>query len=292
MTNRRASTDRDRRKSPLARAAQVAAVAVVGLFFAWTGASAATLLKSMFAEPVRPRSANAAGPTFTAASPVGDFGPGVWTVAGMPWSLEIVRISPSDLVRRMERVPGDLPDTIMPSRESEPLLTLCRSCCPAGRTAEDHTVYAMDQQSVRVRIFARIVAGTERLVAGCFAYPCEDGNWNLIVARPLNASQSPTEDLCELLPLPETAHRICSRRDAAGRLQCQLVSCADTPDTLAARWRAEGWTIDRQVFEGGTVMFCCLRRGVAISVYVRHDPAQDRSMLLLVNAAVTGSEVH
>jgi hypothetical protein len=267
------------------------AIAILGLLVVWTGGSAGAGLKSILSSPAPP-STGEGGQTFAAASPVGRLGAGEWTVAGVPWSLEVAQMMGEDLSRRMENPPADLVDAAPSGRKVDDLLGLCRSICQAERRPDGCTVYALSRDDLRVRVYSRTRHGSELTMVAYLACRGEGDEWNLIVARPRPGAPAPECGAGAWPPLPDAVQLLCSRSDATGRLQCQLASSSVGPDALAAAWHAAGWTVQRQQSQERAVVLRCLCRDRDVSVFARHDSAGDRWLLVLIDAFPAGSETH
>ncbi len=122
---------------------------------------------------------------------------------------------------------------------------------------ESQVTYRLDGAHLKIRLVTSR-ATEPRLIAAAVAIKSQDDVWEF------HELQATTESFAHaaenLLPLPASSQRTCSRRASDGTLQLELVSLQADRDKLLHDWREAGWEVRRTVWSVPTSFsYLCVR---------------------------------
>jgi hypothetical protein len=210
---------------------------------------------------------------------------GAWVFGDREWRLEIGPISADQLQRRLLQVPDKAEPPGAVSDLEQRILKLGQVLAKPEPLDEAHRRYVVRLGDARGVVFTTGDGPNERVLLARLAFLGQDARWQLLELTPRGAGQG-TIPLVgnHLLPLAERAKLLGQRREASGRVMCELVSATETPAELREFWRGQGWTVetypDQPADEGP---WYCQRGGDPVHVWLRRDGQQDgRRLLMLV----------
>jgi hypothetical protein len=248
----------------------------------WAGATTAHALKSLLAGPKPIAGQDPIAAARLPLSPLDGIGSGLWTIADMPWSVELTQVGQNELAARLAIAVGEANPAGRCSPQESELLALCRMACNGPFAHQGGNVYVLDGESLRVRVFSRNIDGQERMMGGYVACPRGDEGWSLLIIRPATGANGSVTGLPGLLPLPASAERIGARWSPQGQLQCEIVSFPGRPDEATALWLRRGWAIEHlSSGDDGEIVTCRLGKE-QIQVCGSYDSSLQQSRLILI----------
>jgi hypothetical protein len=210
---------------------------------------------------------------------------GAWVFGDQAWRLEVGPVSVEQLPQRLTRLPPSSAPPGAVSDLEQRILKLGQVLAKPESLDESRRRYVARLGEARGVVFTTGDGPNERVLLARLAFRGQEARWQLLELSPRAAGQTAAPLAGNhLLPLAERAKLLGQRREDSGRVMCELISVAETPDELRKFWQGRGWTVetypDQPADEGP---WYCQRGGDAVHVWLRRDGQQDgRRLLILV----------
>ncbi|MBL8794121.1 MAG: hypothetical protein JNM56_09460 [Planctomycetia bacterium] len=217
---------------------------------------------------------------------------GVWSFGDRAFRLEIGPVGVEQIPVRL-RQPPDAPAPAAEAADLERrLLKLAQVLAKPQALGEGRQRYDVKLGDARGALFTSGDGPAERVLHARLAFPGHDARWQLLELSPRSASEPTSSTGDHLLPLAEGLELLGQRREATGRVMCELVSSALSPAELWRHWQVQGWSVEPypdQPADAGP--WYCRRAGDAVHVWLRTDGQPDgRRLLILIRMPADASD--
>ncbi len=154
-------------------------------------------------------------------------------------------------------------------------------------------VYTLDRTHLRARVVAACPDGSlegEHFLAGIVAQSTGNGTWRAWGMTP-GMVQSDDDIPQHLMPLPNSAQRICSRNAANGDVYMEFVAMETSAQQLVAQWKQEGWDVRPwDTSSPNSFAYVCKRHNNVTLVWSR-DPLDSVQRLVITRESLGSDAV-
>jgi hypothetical protein len=187
---------------------------------------------------------------------------GAWTIAALPWRLELQRL-PRAIAEAEVLKPPPLEVLAVPDAADQrsEILALIQALAPERRAEAGYIVYSLPVAGGRAAVFTAETSGGEQVRYARAAYAAPGGDFFLVEAAPRPGPPSGQwECPSGLLPLPDNSRRLATRQDERGGLIAELTMTDADVAALRARWEREGYHIEMMMGTGKVLQGVTCRR--------------------------------
>lgn len=219
-------------------------------------------------------------------SPIPTIAAGQWQIAGADWNFAVRSATDTEVDKVLRQPPGGWGAAGTTAPEDVAVLELFKLRLAKLHSSHNIDVLGSDSRTFKVRIFSR--PDPPVVLGGHVAYPRGKG-WTVLSVTPaINGSTSRFHR--DVLPLPESVRRICTRVGDRGEAQCDVVVTSDSIGRLTQFWQDSDWQVFRPQWaqKHGNIVFC-KRGGRLVQVTIQRAPAQDQTVLILVSGDIAAT---
>jgi len=207
---------------------------------------------------------------------------GAWSIAGLPWNLQVRRL-PDGKIDAELLDPPQVPAGQEASPHEAGVLAILKSMASAKRTEHGYHVYLFNFVDARAVLFTRLTPAGERLTLGRIVYAGADGTRFLFEASPqpgdlaAAAPQAP-----ELLVLPKGTLPLATRRDAKGATLAELATVTADLASLKKLWQQDGYRTEASASPSKAMRgVTCWKNDQAVQVWLWPSAGGTNQTLLL-----------